>query len=664
MAVPVSLSARAAAELERRRRRRALRHAGDIAPGPEESFRAWCTRLGEAGLAVDGHRFRLDNRPALHAIYDLIPMHPEDAYDRVIVLRKGAQMGLTVWEVLADLYMAMKWEPLTIGMYVPDAKLAPYKSTHRFLRLVRSVPEIYRRMTIRVEDDGSERKGGAGNVLTRTLGESIFLFLWTSGATMTESFPADVVSFDEVQNMTPGDISKVQERLSASRVRFTLLLSTPKWPDADIDFWYRRGTQHEFLTRCPSCGAATSLTAYLPERMERVIRWDRERLEHRYCCPECDGWIDDPQRGDWVAGVPDAKIESYWLSQVISPTVSADKIVQEWRMCATGEQRQNFFNRKLGRPFSDPSQIPVNRAHLEACVHAGRMAGVVWRGHGRQTYMGIDQMGGFNAVIIKERLSDGRQAVIHVAALFGLDAFEQAGVLMERYGVAVCVLEGLPNWNEAKRFANLPAHRGRVYVAHYGDQPDTMVWGDQIARTDRKTDEEEQDRYTVLLNQYKAMQSSLGRIVATQTLFPDPAGIECEYHDGAPRRVALLNDIVFDHLTRVALISERDPETFRWKSYVKKVGLDPHYALANMLCDVAWSRAHGMTQFWAPETPTAVESASPVEALTHAIDEARRVSVVPGTCGSCAAWADGRCTRHRFHTKASAPACGEYAAVS
>lgn len=663
MAVPVPLAARAAAELERRRRRKALRHASDIAPGSDESFRAWCTRLSEAGLAVDGHPFRLDDRQALHAIYDLIPTYPEDAYDRVIALIKGAQMGLTVWEVLADLYMALKWEPVTIGMYVPDAKLAPYKSTHRFLRLVKSVPAIYRRMTIQVEADGGERKTGAGNVLTRTLGESIFLFLWTSGATMTESFPADVVSFDEVQNMTPGDISKVQERLSASRIRFTLLLSTPKWPDADIDFWYRRGTQHEFHTRCQACGTSSVLAAYLPERFEVVIRWDPEQKLHRYCCPACHAWINDTQIGDWIPKNPGARIESYWLSQVLSPTVSAEKLVQEWRLCATGEQRQNFYNRKLGRPYSDPSQIPVTRDHLEACATAGRLVGITWRSSGRQTYMGVDQMGGFNAVLIKERLPDGRQALIHAAALFGLDAFAQTAELMARFGVAVCVLEGLPNWNEAKRFANLPEHRGRVYVAHYGDQADTMVWGDQIARTDIKTDIDEQDRFTVLLNQYKAMQSSLARITNTQCLFPDPSGLEVDYRDGAPRRVALLRDIIFEHLTRVALISERDPETARWKTFVKKVGMDPHYAYANMLCDVAWSRAHGMTQFWSPAPPAEPTTTSPVEALTQAIDEARRI-VVPGTCGSCTALHEGRCTRRGFGVKPSAPACEDYTPVS
>ena len=629
-----------------------------MAPGPDESFRAWCGRLAASGLAVDGHPFTLDNRPALHAIYDLIPTHPTDAYDRVVVLMKGAQMGLTVWEVLADLYMAMKWEPATIALYVPDSKLAPYKSTHRFMRLVRSVPDIYKRMTTTVAVDGEAKKTGEGNVLTRTLGESIFLFLWTSGATMTESFPADVVSFDEVQNMTPGDISKVRERLSASRVRFMLLLSTPQWPDADIHFWYLQGTQHQFHTRCDGCGQASVLSDYLPERMVEVIAWDADLVDHRYRCPHCQAWIVDTQQGEWRAQFPERSVLSYSLSQVLSPTVTAGQIMTEWQSLQTGEQRASFYNRKLGRPYADPSQIPVTREHLNACVVAGALAGVKWLPSGRGTFMGINQMGGFNCVLVKSRLPDGRQALIHAEAIFDEDPFARCDALLEQYGVQCCVVEGLPNWNDAKRFAN--RNVGRVFVASYGDQADTMTWGDQLVRTDRKTSEEERDRWTVRLNQYKAMQSSLARITGTTCLFPDPGGLECDYRDGAPRRVLLLRDVIFEHLIRVALISERNPDTGAWRTRVAKVGIDPHFSYANMLCDVAWSRAHGTSTFFVPGGPTLAEQADPVGVFQQALAEAK--TAARGTCGACRSYADGQCTERGFGTRENAPGCEWYVA--
>jgi hypothetical protein len=347
---------------------------------------------------------------------------------------------------------------------------------------------------------------------------------------------------------------------------------------------------------------------------------------------------------------------------VLSPTISPRALLEEWNTAQTGEQRQSYYNRKLGRPYADPSKIPVNREHLNACVEAGKSAGIEWKAKARDTYMGIDQMGGFNAILVKERLPDGRQALIHAAAHFGEDPFAAADEVMTQYGVSVAVVEGLPNWNDAKRFAN--RHPGRVFVASYGDSVDTMSWGDQLVKADRKTDEDERDRWTVRLNQYKAMQASLDRIVQAHCLFPDPAGIECNYQDGGERRVLLLRDIVFEHLTRVALISERDPETSRWRTYVKKVGMDPHYAYANMLCDVAFSRAHGVTSVLIPHedkpvSDTAQNMPGLPDEIVNAIDNPIPHSE---TCASCIAFdaERGFCTERHFTTRASDVACDMY----
>ena len=642
------IQAAAAAHLELRRR--AL--AGDNAPAfdplnppADMGFRSWCQALGDLGLKVDGHAFDLSRRPALHAIYDLIPATAEEAQGRIIALQKGAQMGLTVWEVLADLFMAIKWRPITIGMYLPDAKLASYKSEHRFMRLVRTIPSIYRALTS--PPDGALRNSsGEGNKLTRTLLDSIFLFLWTSGQALTESFPADVLSFDEVQGMAPDDISRTMERLSASSVRFTMMLSTPKWPDADINFWFRQGTQHRFHTECPACGEVFVLSDHFPASF----------TDHHFLCPSCQSELENPQHGRWLATYPDREIESYHLPQLLSPTVSPKQLLWTWHTAKTGEQKRNFMNRKMGLPYADPSQIPVGREHLEACALAGKLAGAQWEDAGAGTYMGIDQMGGFNAVLIAKSLPGGRSALIHADAIFGPDPFADCDVLMRQYGVTCCVVEGLPNWNDAKRFAN--RHPGKVFVASYGDQADTMVWGDLVTKADKKTREEERDRYVVRLSQYKAMQSALARITDQLTLFPDPAGLECDYRDGAERRVCLLRDVVFEHLTKVALISERDPETGRWRSFVKKVGIDPHYAYAWMLLDVALARNSGGGQIMLGDTPSGGGRGDPTaEVMGTALLGGRAMNAPDGSCGRCDAYQEGLCVERNLAVGATDPGC-------
>ena len=623
----------------------------------EMTFRQWCETLADSGLRVDGHPFRLDNRKALHWIYDLIPSTAAEAYGLMVVLQKGAQMGLTIWEVLADLYMAIKFGPCTIGMYVPDAKLAPYKSEHRFMRLVRSIPSVYQRMTVRADTD---KKTGEGNKLTRTLGESIFLFLWTSGKMMTESFPMDVISFDEVQGMTPDQIDTVRERMSASSIRYMLLLSTAKWPEADINYWYLMGTQHEFYTRCPSCGDSHVLSQSFP----RCVRFDADSGDYRYCCPGCDALIDDTQDGEYVATFPDRKVISVHLSQILSPTVTAREMIETWGRAETSDQRQNFYNRKLGLPYADPDQIPVNMAILQECAEDGMKAGVAWKSSGADTYMGIDQMGNFNVVEIKERLSDGRQAVIHVEAIYSSDPFARCSELMKAYGVAVCVVETLPNYNDAKRFA--ARHRGRVFLASYGDMSDDWIkWGDAVvSKADRKTDIDERDRYTVVLNQYKAMQMSLQRFVKRLCVFADPAKLWQDVVDkGVTRRVAILKEVVWLHLCKVALVVEEDAETRKKRPKVVKVGIDPHFAYANMLCDVAYSRAHGTTQFILPTSREESVDAKRAENLQASMpglpkEVVSAIATAPeGSCGRCVSYREGTCDARGFRVGARDPGC-------
>ena len=60
---------------------------------PDETFYHWCLRLADTGLKVDGKPFTLDDRPAMAWIYQQIPSTREEAFKRVLVLMKCAQVG-------------------------------------------------------------------------------------------------------------------------------------------------------------------------------------------------------------------------------------------------------------------------------------------------------------------------------------------------------------------------------------------------------------------------------------------------------------------------------------------------------------------------------------------------------------------------------------------
>lgn len=664
-------------ELRKRSRDRITLPETPIIPG-DMTFTDWCVELGNAGMLVDGLPFRLDDRPAMRFIYDMMPSTPEEAFGRVIVLQKCAQVGFTVMEMLYAIYVALKWAPCKIGMYLPDQKLAAAKSSERFLPIVRTVPLAYERL----------RGGRAteGNVMIRTMGTSRFHFLWTSGKAMTESFPLDVLSFDEVQEMTIEDMEKTKERLSASSMRLTLMGSTANWPDADINYWFKRGKRLRLHTHCPSCGEHSALDEFWP----RCVAFDDERGDYRYCCPLCQGWIDDPQRGEWRADFPDETIDSIHFSQILSPTISPREMIESYYNAL---DLKNWYNRKLGKPYTDPSQMPVTLEVLNKCAAAGVAAGVEWKTSGKQTFMGIDNMGGFSCAIITERLPDGRMAIIHVEAIYGLDPWARLDELMEQFSVTICVSEQLPNYDSAKQFAKraryekdgrwLGGHEGRVFlVASYTNIDDDMIrWGDAtVSKADRKTDSEHRDRYTLSVDQYKLMSWGLARFTKGTTIMPDPdalvqeitgenlrkTGVEKKADETKKHLVPIMRDVVFYHFTHVALVTEKDDEEHKVKRKVQKVGIDPHFSFAYMLMCAAWCRAYGTTQFILPpargeevmgDRRKAVEATMP--GLPPGVLNALNDLPAGEVCGRCFAFdrETMQCSERQFVVRPADPGC-------
>jgi hypothetical protein len=232
-----------------------------------------------------------------------------------------------------------------------------------------------------------------------------------------------------------------------------------------------------------------------------------------------------------------------------------------------------------------------------------------------------------------------------VEEVFSEDPFERCDVLMDQYDVAVCVLEINPNYSEAKRFAN--RHKGRVFLCDsFGQVKEGMiVWGDapKLDVSERRTNEDDRDRYTLRMDQYKCMQVSMSRLTSAICLFPDPQGLIQDVKEKGKTQTVAVLPRAFHHFTKTALVAEKDDETNQYKRSVKKVGIDPHFSYANMLCDVAWSRAHGTATFIIPEGGSVHKELQDKAASMnmHGLPTAvtsMLESLPEGVCGRCTAY--------------------------
>lgn len=660
--VPLWLRGQASDEV-RRRAVEVITQIGVEAIPEEMTFLSWCQAMAAKGLKVDGKPFKLDDRPALIPIYEAIPTTAAEAAGKTLVIMKSTQIGLTIWETMANLYMSLKWEPVTIGMFMPSQSVAIHKSEHRFMRIVRSSPELYKILITGRDVSGNPIKVGEGNVLTRKIKDSLLLFLWTTGRVTTESIPMDVVTLDEVQEMTLDQIDKVRARTGDSAIDFTLLLSTANMPDLDIDHWYRLGTQEIWHTKCPQCGEFSDLSDPNGIFPGRSIGYTDD--DYHWTCPQCLGVIDDPQQGMYIQSSQPSlsNIRSFLLPRTISPRMTPRQMVEDWSRAKTGDQKKSFYNRTLARPYIDADQLPVTLALCEACAEEGVREGVVWKKEARETYMGIDQMGGFNCIIISERRPDGRMAVIHVEAIFDIDPFSRSADLMGQYGVSICVVEQLPNVNDARRFAN--QFPGRVFLANYADlREDMLRWGDEFSKSDRRTSEEDRSRYTVTLNQYKMMQTSLYRVRERFVLFPNPdALIQNVIEGGSTKRIPILRDWVFYHFTKTALVVTQDEHERKARAKVVKIGIDPHMSYAFMLMNAAWARNHGTSMMILPQEDLAADNTIAKD-LPGLPDEIVRVVDTDGlttdTCAGCLSFDKERgwCNERKFLVRGIDPVCG------
>jgi hypothetical protein len=299
-----------------------------------------------------------------------------------------------------------------------------------------------------------------------------------------QSVDADALVFDEYDYLDPANLAQAERRLAGSQAagREPRLrrLGYPTLPGYGINALFERTDKRVWHVTCPSCGVEQPLT------WEGSVRWvnpgnddvmragrddyeNREDVEHAWrACSACETSL-EPSKGEqrgpihagrWVA-TAESDVIGYQVSRLIVPRTDLRELVRNSRKTAPHEV-EAFYNNDLGLPYS-PSEASLTPADVEAAASRGLdVAATGYRGR-FPILMGVDVASERNlSCVIDELLQGGERRTLWAGEPRD---FQEVSVLMDRFGVHICVIDSLPERRQARALAL--AFPGRVFLAAY-----------------------------------------------------------------------------------------------------------------------------------------------------------------------------------------------------
>lgn len=533
------------------------------------TFALW---VQTSGIKVDHRPFSFDDHRYL------IPMYMDRAKE--IILMKSAQMGATIWVLLRLLHFTMN-NPAKACFFFPTQDALNDLSKDRMSPLIDSNEQL--KAAVQSSDTLGYKK----------VGESSALYLrHLGGIASKDSTPFDMIAFDEVRLLNAADISQARERISHSSYKYVLQVSTAGYPNADVHKQFLRGTQNYWHSKC-NCPEGVILSEVFPDC---IAVTDKETY---YICPRCRTRIKDPQNGHFIPHNPGAAVQSYHIHQMLSRFITAAEI---WDAFQTTSNVKEFYNAKLGRPYVDEEARPVTDDDLMACENTD----IQWQGKDTHCAMGVDQMGGNNYVVIAKRMPGGKKRIVHYEIIDNQNSiyweaesrvtpFKRLYQLMKDYEVDLCIIDAMPNANEAMEFAR--AHHKRVFVAWYIEQQREVVqWGDRpkYKMTVRKGGPDIKFKYSCLLSRYLSIEMAMREIGEHNVEWPHPrtlVQIARDIKTGRFQPLHIFEDYFYQHMK--AIIRQKtiiDEEAGRFKMEWINLGLDPHSVHAWNYCNMALER--------------------------------------------------------------------------
>ena len=464
-----------------------------------------------------------------------------------VVIQKSAQVGVTELLVNRALWAAdigLANRGVVLFLMPAENQMRDFASS-RFDQAIQNSAYLRRRL-----QPEPPRRKSADSQRLKHLGPGYIYLRGADSRRQVASVDADLVIFDEYDQMGEGVLELGQRRISSSRAGSLWVASTPRLPEAGINGLYLQSDQRRYLLPCPDC------------HLEQALGWDDNVDKDRalVVCRACQSPMDVRVAGRWVAQAPGNEvIHGYHLTRLYSPWANIPAMIEASEEDTLTGLRE-FYNSDLGEAFtSTDGQLTVDM--LDRC----RREYALPAGCAEATYMGVD-VGKKLHVVIRQPLDEERKTT-RAVFVGEVDEFEELTDLIERFSVGAAVIDAQPEQRKALEFARV---RGecRIALAYY-----VRTKAGHVCERDPERD----------VNIYKT-----DRTLAIEEMIHSFESGRAQLPDNARQLGGRMKDGLGDYYRQTTAL-KRVPEedSVNWVASYANGGKPDHYAHSEVYCALA-----------------------------------------------------------------------------
>lgn len=470
-----------------------------------------------------------------------------------LVIDKASQMGASEYAISYAMHAADERNATVLYIFPTDTHVSDF-SAARIGPAIEASPyldAIIVEGRAAASDDAPGRRGADRVTLKRVRNRFWYLRGAQVGkggnAPQLKSIDADVVVYDELDEMDPRAPSIAEKRLGHSLIAEQRWISTPTYPGFGIHIKWLESDQREWFVPCPACSERQPLkidglvTAW--DELGRPRAWHEVDNQPFIACRKCGKPLNRLAKGEWVAAFPERPIAGFHLTKLFSRTAGLADILQA--LDTTDEtKRREAFNQDLGEPYT-PRGGQLDDTVLDGCRRDYAHGPVKTE----RTVMGVDVGRVLHVIVRGPKDSETGERPQRFAG--DVDDFGELHRMMERFNVERTVIDALPETRKAREFQ--AAYKpGRVWLAYYVTQKTGIKKGDP-AQWDA-------DNGVVNLDRTRMLDTTFSRFYEAENTLPAYARDVRDYYDHLKAQVRTLEDGPGGE--KVAVYIENGPDHF------------------------------------------------------------------------------------------------------